>query len=254
MQITSSNANRADRTREKILDAAVRQFSEYGLAGARTEALSKAAGVNKALLYYYFKNKSGLYSAALQHAAARIMEDTLASLRPDASPGENLLRLVLNHFDRISTQREFQSLMQQEMVRFHRGESDVMPIIARSLFAPMLKKMESLICDSMRDAELCDGDWMQVLYAGLGANVFYFLSAPVMRTAIPATIPLDPLDPVALDFRRRAAMEFLGNALFRDRSHGARLARRILAETQISQATAKIPARPKKLAPARRCS
>ncbi len=231
---------RADQTREKILDAAVHQFSQHGLAGARTDAISKAAGVNKALLYYYFKNKSSLYRAALKDAAAKIMKDTLASLDAGESAGENLLRLVLKHFDRISSQREFQAIMQQEMVRFHRGESEMLPVLVRSFYGPMMAKMQAVIYEGIRAGELCEADWMQILYAALGANVFYFLSAPVMRLAL----SFEPLEPSALDCRRKAAIEFLGQALFRDRSHGAKLAQLILADTPSPRTAAKLASQP----------
>jgi TetR/AcrR family transcriptional regulator len=215
------------RTRERILSAALRQFSQFGLAGARTDAIAKAAGVNKALLYYYFKDKSSLYHAALEQVVGRIVESAFRSLDSGSTAGESLLRLVLNHFDRIATQREFQSLMQQEMVRFHRGESEVMPTLARSFYGPLLKRTEAVVREGIRRGELCEVDWMQILYAALGANVFYFLSAPVLRMAV----PFEPFEASALRERRKAAMEFLGSALFRDRAQGARAARRVLAET-----------------------
>jgi len=40
------------------------------------------------------------------------------------SAGERLVQFALNHFDRIHSQRAFQSLMQQEMIRLHRGERE----------------------------------------------------------------------------------------------------------------------------------
>jgi len=43
---TRTQAERADQTRTRIFDAAVRQFSENGLAGARTEQIAEEAGVN----------------------------------------------------------------------------------------------------------------------------------------------------------------------------------------------------------------
>ena len=58
------------RRRARILEAAVREFSENGLAGARTERIAEAAGVNKALLYYYFQSKEALYAAALESVAS----------------------------------------------------------------------------------------------------------------------------------------------------------------------------------------
>ena len=43
-------------------------FRREGMAGARTDAIARAGGVNKALLYYYFKDKESLYGAVLDHA------------------------------------------------------------------------------------------------------------------------------------------------------------------------------------------
>lgn len=52
-----------DRTREKILAAAVEEFSEHGFAGARVNSIAKRAGVNQQLISYYFDGKAGLYEA-----------------------------------------------------------------------------------------------------------------------------------------------------------------------------------------------
>jgi len=56
---------RSAETRAAILSAAEQVFAKAGLAGARTDDIAAAAGVNKALLYYYFKSKRGLYEAVL---------------------------------------------------------------------------------------------------------------------------------------------------------------------------------------------
>src|SRR5579863_6395596 len=102
--------DRADQTRTNILRAAITEFSEHGLAGARTDAIAESAKVNKALLYYYFKSKSGLYAAALEEASAAVVERALSVLDPTRSAGDRLLRTALNHFDRLLTQHDFQSL------------------------------------------------------------------------------------------------------------------------------------------------
>jgi TetR/AcrR family transcriptional regulator len=215
----------SDKTRERILRAALHEFSAHGLAGARTDAIAESAKVNKALLYYYFKNKESLYAAAFEEVLNGIMQNTIAVLDPKCTPGEQLLRLALNHFDRILTQHEFQSLMQQEMVRFHHGKSTSIPLLASKAFAPLLKKMQAAVQGGIRAGELCDIDWMQVMYSSYGSNVFYFMSAPMMCLSL----SFEPFDPATIEFRRKAAVQFLGNALFVDRAHGARLVRRVLA-------------------------
>jgi TetR/AcrR family transcriptional regulator len=53
----------AERTRERILDAAAVEFGEYGFAGARISAIAARAGVYQQLISYYFDSKEGLYRA-----------------------------------------------------------------------------------------------------------------------------------------------------------------------------------------------
>jgi TetR/AcrR family transcriptional regulator len=103
-----AQAERSAETRGRILDAALSEFAANGLAGARTEQIAQAAGVNKALLYYYFESKEKLYSAALEMVSARVRDRSMAVFLREASPGERMLRAALDHFDRILTQREFQ--------------------------------------------------------------------------------------------------------------------------------------------------
>lgn len=225
------NSHHSDPSRDRILQAAIREFSEHGLAGARTGAIAAAARVNKALLYYYFRDKEGLYNAALEAVGAKIAGEALAVLDLDCTPGERLLRFALQHFDRILSRRDFQALMQQEMVRFHQGQSSAMRILAKNAFEPMWDRALSLAAEGIRAGEICSVDALQMMYAALGANVFYFLSAPMIRLLAHD----DPLDPSAIAARRTAAIEFLGQALFTNRLHGARLAQHVLASTPIPE-------------------
>lgn len=222
---------RSDQTRYRILNAAIHEFSEHGLAGARTGAIADAAQVNKALLYYYFRDKEGLYTAALEAVAAKVAEGAIAVLDLDCTPGERMLRFALQHFDRILSQRGFQALMQQEMIRFRQGQSGSMRILAKNAFEPMFLRVQQIAEEGIRTGELCHVDWMQMMYAALGANVFYFLSAPMVHLMGGS----DPLHPAAIAARRSAAIEYLGQTIFTNRRHGARLAQAVLASTPIPE-------------------
>ena len=134
-----------------------------------------------------------------------MVENALAEFDPKYSAGEKLLRSALNHFDRILTQREFQSLMQQEMIRFRSGKGGSIPVLFRTAFAPLIQKMREAVEDGIRTGELCRVDWLQVVYSIFGANVFYFLSAPMMELAL----PFELFAPKALKQRREIAVHFL---------------------------------------------
>jgi TetR/AcrR family transcriptional regulator len=187
--------------------------------------------VNKALLYYYFRDKEALYTAALEEVAGKVAGDAIAVLELGCSPGERVLRFALQHFDRILVRQGFQSLMQQEMVRFRSGQSNAMRILAKSAFEPMWDRALGLVSEGIGSGELCNVDPMQMMYAALGANVFYFLSAPMVRLVA----AVDPLEPAAMAVRRTTAIEYLGQTIFTDRRRGARLAKAVLAAVPIPE-------------------
>jgi TetR/AcrR family transcriptional regulator len=230
-ELNIGTSERSAETRTRILDAALREFAAHGLAGARTERIAEAAGVNKALLYYYFAGKEQLYLATLEMIAGRMRDTMLAVFTRKASPGERMLRMALGHFDRIWTQPEFQSLLQQEMMRIREGEQGSWPIIAKKAFEPMLIMYESVAREGIKSGELIETDWLQMLFAGLGANVFYFLSAPIWKVVV----QMDLLTRDALAGRRKALLEFLGQAIFRDRQHGAEAAAQVYADSPMPE-------------------
>ncbi len=220
-------AESEDDRRERILRAAILEFSRHGLAGARTDAIAASAGVNKALLYYYFHSKTELYAVALDTSAAQMLESALRALEHEGSAGERLLRTALDHFDRIASQHEYRQLIHQELARLRESNSEAVPAPLEKIFSVLMHKMRLVLAEGMKSGELIRTDWMQVIYAVLGANVFYFLSAPMMRRVA----EFDPLDECGIRKRRRAALLLLGASLFQDRTQGEQLARKVLRDT-----------------------
>ena len=75
-----------ERTRERIIGAAIAEFSEHGFAGARISAIAARAGVNQQLISYYFDGKEGLY-----RAIQRQWESTSGNVRPDRPLADTLV-------------------------------------------------------------------------------------------------------------------------------------------------------------------
>ena len=67
-------APRSAETPERILDAAFRRLHEDGYAGLSTRDIAREAGVNHALIHYYFGTKDKLVMAALDEANQRLTE------------------------------------------------------------------------------------------------------------------------------------------------------------------------------------
>ncbi|HOW45398.1 MAG TPA: TetR family transcriptional regulator [Candidatus Aminicenantes bacterium] len=72
--------------REKILKAAQNEFAARGFAGARMEAIARSAGCNKAMLFYYFSSKEGLYQTILKEVMGEFFTKINGVLTPDLTP------------------------------------------------------------------------------------------------------------------------------------------------------------------------
>src|ERR1700736_2293999 len=92
-----------EESRGAILHAAAHEFAEHGIAGARTDAIAREAKVNKALLYYYFKDKETLYGAVLDHAFSGLKATVFRVLDGDLPPREKMMTYVGTYFDFIAS-------------------------------------------------------------------------------------------------------------------------------------------------------
>ncbi|MFJ4429834.1 TetR family transcriptional regulator [Pseudomonas sp. NPDC089395] len=93
MQIrkTGVRAQQADRTKQNILQAAVKVFSKEGFTGGRIEQISSLAKSNDRMIYYYFGSKEKLFICVLEHIYASFNQAE-AKLRLDLSDPEGALR------------------------------------------------------------------------------------------------------------------------------------------------------------------
>jgi len=90
-RITGVRAQQADRTKQNILQAAVKVFSKEGFTGGRIEQISSLAKSNDRMIYYYFGSKEKLFICVLEHIYASFNQAE-AKLRLDLSDPEGALR------------------------------------------------------------------------------------------------------------------------------------------------------------------
>jgi TetR/AcrR family transcriptional regulator len=188
------------------------------------DAIARAAGVNKALLHYYFGSKEGLHAAVLDEVFGLVRDRALAILDGPGDPGERLLGYFLTHFDRLA-QGDTARLMAYEMMRARVGLSSNLPRLARNLFGPIHQTLRRVYGQGAAAGELRPGDPSQVFLALIGMNVFYFISAPMYREITGA----DPREASALARQRIDMVGFAAGLLFADPRRGAEAARAALA-------------------------
>lgn len=212
----TGSRHQPEQTREAILDAAMREFALEGVAGARTEAIARAAKVNKALLYYYFKDKESLFGAVIDRVFSELTSAIDASISSDLPPKEKFLAYVRAHFDFVASSPLRPRLFQREMMRSGRDGSPHLKRIVEKHLGPTFKKVAELIGEGVKCGDFRPVNPAHFIPSVVGVVVFYFSTpVPKMITGI------DPYAPEMIAERREQVIDFVSAALFQEEQPSA---------------------------------
>ena len=202
---------RPEESRAAILKAAVAEFAELGIAGARTDAIARAAHVNKALLYYYFKDKDALYEAVLDHVFSGLRARVMPVLESKLPPRRKMLEYLGAYFDYIAANPRFPRVVQGEWMRSGANGSARMQRVARKYFRPIFGKLAQVLREGIEAGEFRPVNPMDFVPSVVGVIIFYFSAAPLMKTLM----KLEPLSEKRIRERRAFVLDFISAALFR---------------------------------------
>jgi AcrR family transcriptional regulator len=104
------------KTRNAIMEAAIRLFSEKGFEKTSIEQLARTAGIGKGTIYSYFQTKTEIFHAFCEDELDFIHSELLAKTDPDALLIEQLMVLFIGEFNLVSKKKEFGRLLMQQMV------------------------------------------------------------------------------------------------------------------------------------------
>jgi AcrR family transcriptional regulator len=139
----AKRSNDPERTAADILEVAMREFAEKGLAGARIDAIAEAMRTSKRMIYYYFGSKEGLYLAVLEESYRR-MRSLESQAHLDELPPEDALRKVVgNTVDYQWAHPEFIRLVQGENI--HRARYLAQSKEIRALNVPAIDALRRVI-------------------------------------------------------------------------------------------------------------
>src|SRR5438876_1493381 len=200
---------RPEQSRAAILKAAVYEFAQEGVAGARTDAIAQSAGVNKALLYYYFKDKEAIYDAVLDQVFGGVRAAIHEALSRPLPPRERLIGYVCAHFDYIASNPLYPRIVNGEFLRAGKDPSRL-ERIARNYFRPVFLELSALLKEGEQSGDFRRVNPIHFIPSMISVIVFYFTTAPIMKLMTSG----DPMSPKRLVERRAAVLDFISAALF----------------------------------------
>jgi len=172
---------RASATRQRILDAALAEFAEKGLAGSRVDEIALRAGANKRMLYAHFGSKEELWLTVLEAAyAAKRAEEREVEV-DSLAPREAMARLVSFNLRYAARHPEFIALLNQE--NLHRAaylrRSEDVP----ALYSPILEALRGVLARGAAAGVFRAGvDPMQLYISMLALGHFYVANRHTLST------------------------------------------------------------------------
>lgn len=133
----------AERTRTNILQAAIKEFSEKGYAGARVDCIAEMAGCNKGMIYQYYGSKEHLYELVLAHEYRLLSNIEAEIIQNYTNPSELIDAIVDRYFEFLVNTPDFVKIIMWENLNEARAVRGNPSLI--SVKAPIIECIRSAV-------------------------------------------------------------------------------------------------------------
>lgn len=172
-------------TEQRILDAARVVFVRKGTAGARMQEIAAEAGVNQALLHYYFRSKERLSAAVFQQFAMRLFPALIETLGSDMSLDQKVDRFVAIYLDNLQRTPFLPAYLLSELHHHPARVEQMLASIAGGapgpVMRPLFRKLEAQIADRVRAGTMRSMTAEQFAANLISLCIFPFAARPMFR-------------------------------------------------------------------------
>ena len=164
-------------TEKKILEAAKEVFQQKGMDGARMQEIANAAGINKAMLHYYFRSKQLLFEAVFKNAFSLLSPQLNKVLNDDSSIEEKVKSFTHNYISFMKKHPYLPNFIIQESNR----NPAFFEMIQDSKGFPSLDKFKKQVAQEVEEGILRPIDGEQLFVTIVSLNIFPFVAKPLIR-------------------------------------------------------------------------
>jgi len=172
-------------TERDIFDAALRVFARDGQRGARMQEIADAAGINKAMLHYYFRSKKQLYEKVFAFTMRRFMASFGASLEKAPTFEETLRVFIDGYVDFVRSNEDAMRLMVNENLTGGSLLGEHLREATKAGDAPPTILVET-IAAAVEAGEIRRVDPDHTVLSVVSTCLFFFVAQPTVQVMHPA--------------------------------------------------------------------
>ena len=164
-------------TENTILNAAKVIFQQKGMDGARMQEIADEAGINKALLHYYFRSKQLLFEAVFKNAFILLAPQMHKILNDDSSIFDKIKNFTSNYISFVIKHPYLPNFIIQEL---NKNPEFAINILAENKF-PNIEKFKNQISEEVANGTIKPIKADQLFINILSLNIFPFIAAPLFK-------------------------------------------------------------------------
>lgn len=168
---------KAENTEKQILNAAKNIFQTKGMNGARMQEIADEAGINKAMLHYYYRSKQLLFEAVFKNAFSLLAPQLNTILNDDSTIKEKVIKFTHNYISFISKHPYLPNFVIQELNR----NPDFIEKIQQTSAFPSLDKFNAQVEKEVKAGILKPIDGKQLFVHIISLNIFPFVAKPLIK-------------------------------------------------------------------------
>ena len=196
-------------TEEKIFEAATEVFLEKGMDGARMQDIANQAGINKALLHYYYRTKEKLFSAVFEMIARKIFKKFAPVLDVNLTLEEKIRFFFKEHISFLQKNPRLPGFLLNEV---NRNPERIKKVIASIDFNNLWEELYKQHKDEFNRYNITQSNLPQLMISMAGISVFPFAARGILE-GILGKVNVDFND--FIEERKEFAAEFVIKAITR---------------------------------------
>ncbi|SDI52692.1 TetR/AcrR family transcriptional regulator [Winogradskyella thalassocola] len=165
-----------ENTEEQILVAAKNVFQTKGMDGARMQEIADKAGINKAMLHYYYRNKQLLFEAVFKNAFSLLAPQLNAVLNDDSSIEDKIKNFTSNYITFIVKHPYLPNFIIQEL---NRNPDFILKMKDNPAF-PNIEKFKIQVDDEVAKGVIKPISAEQLFINIMALNIFPFVAKPLI--------------------------------------------------------------------------